>query len=101
MKAVFRLTPRAIADLRNIGRFTLQKWGREQRNTYLRALDQRFFWLAENPQRGRLRAEIAENYYSFAHGSHMIFYIIQPNRIDIIGIPHQAMDIITHLVSKD
>jgi len=31
----------------------------------------------------------------------MIFYMIAENGIDIIGIPHQSMDIVTHLNSMD
>jgi len=42
----YRITPRAHRDLENIGRYSMNKWGKEQRNRYLRALDQRFAWLA-------------------------------------------------------
>jgi toxin ParE1/3/4 len=94
-----RLTPRALNDLRNIGRYTERQWGRTQRDTYLRALDARFSWLAAQPRRGRHRADIAEGYYCFTEGAHLIFYLIRDGGIDIIGIPHQAMDIPGHLAS--
>ena len=32
----FRLSAKALADLKSIGRFTLKSWGREQRNIYLK-----------------------------------------------------------------
>jgi toxin ParE1/3/4 len=38
----FKITPRAMADLRNIGRYTFEKWGKEQRDIYLRNPDKRF-----------------------------------------------------------
>ena len=62
MKRSFRITPRAAQDLRNIARYTLQTWGRKQRDTYLRAIDRRFSWLAENPNLGKPRPEIKEAY---------------------------------------
>ena len=53
MTGHYRITPRAAQDLKTIGRYTLKNWGKEQRNSYARALDRRFAWLAENPLMGR------------------------------------------------
>ncbi|MFU8763547.1 MAG: type II toxin-antitoxin system RelE/ParE family toxin [Haliea sp.] len=61
----FRVTPRAQDDLKNIGRYTERQWGKRQRNTYLKALEKRFGWLAENSQLGKQRTDVAEGYYSF------------------------------------
>jgi toxin ParE1/3/4 len=92
-----RLTSRARADMRSIGRFTLQTWGRGQRDAYLEAIHRRFRWLAEDPRRGRARPDVREGYHSCPEGSHMIFYLIREGGIDIIGVPHQAMDASAHL----
>lgn len=89
----YRITPRAVHDLKNIGRYTFKKWGAKQRNKYLLAFEKRFEWLAENPNRGRHRPEINKGYYSYLQGSHVIFYLQRERGIDIIGIPHQRMDI--------
>jgi toxin ParE1/3/4 len=40
MSNTYRITPRARQDLQNIARYTLEMWGREQRNSYLYALEQ-------------------------------------------------------------
>ena len=92
----FRVTPKAQEDLKNIGRYTEQQWGSRQRNIYLKALEKRFYWLAENPQAGKHRTDVAEGYYSFPQGEHVVFYMIGEESIDIIGIPHKEMDIITY-----
>ena len=94
----FRVTPRAQDNLKNIGRYTERQWGRLQRNTYLKALEKRFGWLAANPQLGKHRPEVAEGYYSFPQGEHVVFYLIGENGIDIIGIPHKEMDIIAYFL---
>lgn len=101
MTASFRVTPRAFEDLRNIGRYTFNQWGRDQRDAYLHGLDARFGWLARNPELGRRREEIAAGYRSFPHEAHVIFYLVRDGGIDIIGVPHQAMDIPAHLQSRD
>ena len=96
MTNTFRITPRAGQDLKNIGRYTVKMWGRDQRDVYLRAIDRRFAWLAERPERGRHRPGVREGYHSYLQGSHVVFYLIRDGGIDIIGIPHQRMDIMNY-----
>ncbi|HXA47508.1 MAG TPA: type II toxin-antitoxin system RelE/ParE family toxin [Burkholderiaceae bacterium] len=100
MSLRYRITPKAKEDLKNIGRYTQQKWGKEQRNRYLKNLYDRFSWLAENPELGRLRPEVKEHYYSYAQGEHIIFYIVSDHMIDIIGIPHQKMDVPNYFLTQ-
>jgi len=94
----YKITPRAQEDLKNIGRYTENNWGKSQRNTYLKNLNNRFIWLAENPQLGRHRNDIADGYYSFPEGQHVVFYLIDKRAIHIIGIPHKDMDIISYFL---
>jgi toxin ParE1/3/4 len=94
--AKYRITPRAQDDLKNIGRYTQQHWGEAQRNAYLKNLENRFDWLAESPSLGRHRTDVAEGYYSFPEGQHIVFYLLNSDCIDIIGIPHKDMDIISY-----
>lgn len=90
---LYRVTPRAKEDLINIARYTDESRGRAQRNLYLKQLEQRFAWLAANPHLDKARSEIADGFYSFPQGQHIIFYLISGRFIDVIGIPHQEMDI--------
>lgn len=96
MTRSFRVTPRAAQDLRDIARYTLRTWGRKRRDTYLKAIDQRFSWLAENPEFGKPRPDIKDGYYSYPQGSHLIFYLVRQGGIDIIRIPHQRMDVLDY-----
>ncbi|PZM13008.1 type II toxin-antitoxin system RelE/ParE family toxin [Rhizobium tubonense] len=89
----YRITPRALRDLMEIGRYTEAAWGRKKRDDYLRKLESRFAWLAEQPSLGKKRFDIQEGYFCFPEGQHLIFYLIAPGEIHIIGVPHQTMDI--------
>ncbi|WP_119393437.1 type II toxin-antitoxin system RelE/ParE family toxin [Salinibius halmophilus] len=91
-----RVTQRARADLKNIGRYTERTWGKTQRNLYLKSIEARFQWLAENPLLGKHRTDICEGYYSFPEGQHVVFYLFSSTTIDIIGIPHKEMDTISY-----
>ncbi len=89
-----RLTERARRDLAGIAEYTERQWGTRQRNRYLAQLENRFSWLARNSQLGIHRPDIKEGYYCFPEGRHLIFFLKAESTLDIIGIPHQDMDIV-------
>jgi len=98
--ASFRLTAKAKADLRAIGRYTQKTWGREQRNRYLALLDGSFRDLANNPWKGRSCDDIRPGYRKLPVGRHLIFYRQAEDAIAIIRILHERMDIETHLAEE-
>jgi len=61
----------------------------------------RFTWISENPLLGKKRDDVKPGYYCFPEGMHLVFYMVTKTGIDIIGIPHQSMDIVSHLKSMD
>ena len=60
-------------------------------------LRKRLRGLADNPLLGKARDEVKESYRSFHEGSHVIFYRMAGDDIEIIGILHQSMDVEQHL----
>lgn len=94
----FSLTKQAIEDLREIGRYTQKRWGREQRRHYLALLDRCFHTLAENPNQGQRCDEIRSGYRKFPSGQHIVFYCEQnTGGIEIIRVLHERMDLEVHL----
>ncbi|MEI6068627.1 MAG: type II toxin-antitoxin system RelE/ParE family toxin [Methylococcaceae bacterium] len=96
MTASYTIRKLAENDLEQIWLYTFHEWGIEQADKYIRILLSRFSWLAKNPQLGKRRNDIKPGYYCFPEGRHLIFYTITKNGIQIIGIPHQNMDIMGH-----
>jgi toxin ParE1/3/4 len=93
----FHLTRKARCGLRSIARYTQEKWGREQRNKYLSKLDESFYTLAQEPQRGRACDDIRPGYRKYHVGRHLIFYRQRVNHIEIIRILQDRMDVESHL----
>ena len=90
----FRLTHAAKNDLKQIATYTKDQWGIEQRNAYLRQMDERFHKLALNPAIGKPFDYIKPGYRKSAVGSHIIFYISDPSGlINIIRILHKNSDV--------
>ena len=94
----FLLTKQALEDLREIGRYTQARWGREQRRHYLALLDRCFHALAENPNQGQWCDEIRSGYRKFPSAQHVVFYREEAaGIIKIIRVLHERMDLEVHL----
>ncbi len=97
MTAKYTIRALAQADLESIWLYSCEQWGVEQADIYLSAVIQRFDWLVENPTLGTPRDDIKNGYFCFPEGMHLVFYIVNNQSLEIIGIPHQRMDIIEYL----
>ncbi|MFT4028633.1 MAG: type II toxin-antitoxin system RelE/ParE family toxin [Protaetiibacter sp.] len=91
------LTPAAQRDLSSIWDFTQERWGVRQAETCLSELWAAIERVAGDPERGRRCDEIRDGYRRYAIGSHLIFYLVNDQRVAVIRIPHQRMDPIAHL----
>jgi toxin ParE1/3/4 len=81
--AEYRLTERARADLINIYDFTESKFGAYQAEAYYAGLIRSFGLLADFPPIGQTVDELATGHRRFRFQSHLIFYTVQPEHIDI------------------
>lgn len=89
----FQLSKEAKNDLRSIAIFTENRWGKVQRNLYVKQLDDAFLMLAQNPNLGISCDYIRDSYRKFPQGSHIIFYKCDANStILIVRILHKSMD---------
>ena len=96
----FALTHKAKTDLRAIALFTEKTWGREQRNLYIKQLDEVFHMLANTPLVGKACDDIKAGYKKIPQGSHIIFYKTGTQAsIEIIRILHKHMDVDSQLSS--
>lgn len=94
----YQLTATARKDLIRIGRFTTEKWGKRQRDKYLKQFDDAFKLLSRQPEIGRDADDIKPGYKKFSLSSHVIFYRAgTESQIVVIRILHSSMDVEQHL----
>jgi len=90
----FALSNAAKADLQAIARFTEKRWGREQRNLYVKQFDDAFHLLAATPLAGKACDYTKAGYRKFPQGSHILFYRAgSVSKIEIVRILHKSMDV--------
>jgi len=96
----FALTVKAKADLKSIASYTESRWGKEQRNVYIKQMDDAFHRLADEPLTGKVCDDIKEGYRKNPQGSHLIFYRrIDDSNIEIVRILHKSMDVDSKLIN--
>lgn len=96
---IFKVSKKAEDDLFEIGEYTQEKWGIEQRNKYLDDIDQRFHQLAENPEYpiSKDRSELKKGIFSLLINEHIILYRKFSYGVRIVRILNQSMDLKSHL----
>lgn len=100
MPKKYELTPRAERDIKDIWLYTAEAWGDEQADKYVALLEKRFAALVESPYIGPARPDIAQGYRYMPAEQHHIFYRINDDCVEILGIPHASMDIERHMVQE-
>jgi toxin ParE1/3/4 len=91
------LSPRALADLDEIWDYSVENWGAEQAERYIGEIRKAIETLERDPRRGRSCDEVRPGYRKYPAGSHVIFFRLAEEKIDVIRILHQRMDFDQHL----
>ncbi len=92
----YGLTPLARADLEDIWLYTFERWSPEQADRYHKDIIAAIESLADGSVTGRT-VDIRDGYFKHAVGSHLLFYRITDNGLEIVRVLHQRMDVGRHL----
>jgi toxin ParE1/3/4 len=90
---IYHLTPAARADLADIWDYTEERWGVVQAERYMRQIEQVFQALIDGICISYDAEEIRAGYRRAIVGRHMIYYRKKDERIMIVRILHQSMDV--------
>lgn len=94
------ISPAARDDLRDIYHFGLRNWGQNRSGEYLAQIKECLWALCEQPRMGGERPELLPGMRSFAVANHVVFYLAQSQRIEIVRVLHGRQDPNRHLSSE-
>jgi toxin ParE1/3/4 len=97
MSGSFTIRATANRDLENIYRYSTENFGLSRAEAYLREMASIFQLLADSPGLGRDSGHVRAGLYSYICGSHVIYYALVAQGIDIYRILHKSMDSPRHL----
>ena len=95
------LTSDAEIDLRGILLYSRRQWGTVQRDTYRAAIRRALNTIATNPSIGHPYDRLRPGRRSFPVQRHVIHYRIDDDRVTILRILHERMDVARHLTDED
>jgi toxin ParE1/3/4 len=85
-------TPRARRDIEEIWEYSVEQFGVDKAETYLRDIQRAAMTVTEDPRRGLGCDEIRSGYRKFSVGSHILFFKASATRVVIVRILHRRMD---------
>lgn len=88
---IFRISVEAEIDMDQILAYTVGTWGWRQADLYLTKLEDGFQLLASHSSIGRACDVLQAGLRKFEIGSHVVFYLPEPNGVLIVRVLHQRM----------
>lgn len=87
------ISNKAISDLEEIWLYTFQKWSEEQADRYYTLIFDEVNYICKNSGAGKSMEHIRKGYRASKVKSHLIFYRVSNETIEVIRILHEKMDI--------
>jgi toxin ParE1/3/4 len=87
------LTRKAVLDLEAIWLYTVEKWSIEQADRYYSLIVDEIKFVSSNPQSGKPMDHVRKGYRASKVKSHLIFYRITNQTVEVTRILHEQMDI--------
>ena len=94
MKALaYVISKKAVSDLEEIWLYTVEKWSVAQADRYYKLIFDEINFICKNSNSGKSMEHVRKGYRASKVKSHLIFYRVSNNTIEVIRILHERMDI--------
>ena len=95
----YKISKQAEIDLENIWLYTFEEWSLAQADYYFDLIMDEIEYISKNPKSGKDYSNVRKGYFRSRMKSHFIFYRInlKEEKVEIIRILHQQMDIDSHI----
>jgi toxin ParE1/3/4 len=91
------ISKQAVSDLEEIWIYTSEKWPVEQADRYYLLIIEEINYICRNGDAGKKMDHVRKGNFASKVKSHLIFYRISNNMVEIIRILHERMDIDSRL----
>ena len=89
----FVISKKAVSDLEEIWLYTVEKWSIEQADRYYNLIFDEINYICKNINAGKSMEHVRKGYRASKVKSHLIFYRVLNDTIEVIRILHERMDI--------
>jgi len=92
------ISKRAVSDLEEIWLYTVNTWSVEQADRYYSLIIDEIEYICRNIDSGKSMNYVRKGYRASKVKSHLIFYRVYNDTVEIIRILHERMDIDNRLI---
>jgi toxin ParE1/3/4 len=85
--------PSARRDLALIWSDTADRWGIDQADSYIAAINARFGGIADFPSSYPEYRNKRAAFRKAASGEHLIFYVVLADKVEVVRVLHNRMDV--------
>lgn len=89
----FVISKKAVSDLEEIWLYAVEKWSIEQADRYYNLIFDEINYICRNIDAGKSMDHVRKGYRASKVKSHLIFYRVLNNTIEVIRILHERMDV--------
>ncbi|HEY4876015.1 MAG TPA: type II toxin-antitoxin system RelE/ParE family toxin [Puia sp.] len=89
----FAISKKAVSDLEEIWLYTVEKWSVEQADHYHVLIFDEIYYICKHSNSGKSMEHVRKGYRASKVKSHLIFYRVLNDIIEVIRILHERMDI--------
>ena len=89
----FVISKKAVSDLEEIWLYTVEKFSIEQADRYYNLIFDEINYICKNINAGKSMEHVRKGYRAAKVKSHLIFYRVLNDTIEVIRILHERMDI--------
>ena len=91
------ISKKAVSDLEGIWLYTFEKWSVDQADRYYNLIFDEINFICKNINSGKSMGHVRKGYRASKVKSHLIFYRILNNTVEVNRILHERMDIESRL----
>lgn len=95
------LTDRALSDLRDIERYSIENWGRNTADKYLADIELALQRVSENPELLREQADFPAALRFYRVNRHWLACDVRPEVIVVLTVIHGSMDLPSRLAALE
>lgn len=89
--------PEAEVDIEDAADYTIEQWGREQARRYIGEIRTAIDSLTIDGLRYPEEAEAHPGLRRMRSGHHVIFFLIDDKKVDVVRVMHERRDAVRHL----
>lgn len=89
----FIISEKAVSDLEEIWLYTVKKWSVDQADRYYNLIFDEIDYICRNINTGKSMEHVRKGYRASKVKSHLIFFRVLNDTVEIVRILHEGMDI--------